>query len=850
MHPVARVCVVAFIVSAISSPIASHAAPAATPSAAPGAAAGGGTPSGGPQPYDEFVKGAQVQTGLFPIISKDDKIYLAIAADQLDHPFIETSVPSSGLGGFGPAQGEPYVAPARIIEFSKFGGKVVMYWPNTSFLSAANSPESVSVDASFPNSVIASESIVAAGSDGTVVISADPFLGDIADLDASFQAVIQDPSHGYRLDPTRTFFTKTAAFPQNDLIEVDQTWTSANPDLIDNVPDARSVAVRMEYNLIQAPNDGYMPRIADDRVGYFEAPYLNFGDDQDYTRQTLYISRWNFMPATPGRPSPATHPLVFTLSNDIPYRYRQSVRNALLQWNKAFEHVGILNAIQVQDQPNDPNWDPADIRNNIVRWIDTSIPQYGAEALIINDPRTGEEINVGVNVDATVGVGNNTVYTYWVAPTRGLPDDPVARNAFVQQSILAIVLHESGHDMGLQHNFMGSMAYTAKDLQSTKFTDTYGVGTSVMEYEPLNLWPKGTPQGDYNQVTLGPYDYHAIEYGYSYIPGAHTPQAELPALRRIASMWNDPRYRFASDEDVAFGSGHAVDPRNEQFDLTNDPLSWCEVQMRAEHALMDAVDRRFPLYEHPNDDARVAFLVPLRQYGRCATMAAHTIGGEYLSRSRQGDPGGASPLAYIPRSQEVRAWQQMDHYLFADAAWRFNPAVLTRLTYSEASILSSNASWAYNPTARHDIAVAEAAAQYQDTALGEVFAPLTLQRIDDLSLKYGSGKTMSLSDLFDWAQGSIYGDIANGRAASDGLVMRNLQSRYARRLAALWVKPMPGTPDDARALARMELVSLKHDADAASGRSGTDEMTRAHLDALAAIADQALSAQIYTTTTP
>jgi hypothetical protein len=105
---------------------------------------------------------------------------------------------------------------------------------------------------------------------------------------------------------------------------------------------------------------------------------------------------------------------------------------------------------------------------------------------------------------------------------------------------------------------------------------------------------------------------------------------------------------------------------------------------------------------------------------------------------------------------------------------------------------------------------------------------------------------MNLADLFDWAQASVFGDIGRGRAASDGVVLRNLQSRYARRLAELWVKPRTGTPDDARALAHAKLVALQHDTRAAGNRGGLDEVTSAHLEALDAIAGQALSAQVST----
>ena len=816
-------------------------AAAAAPSSAPAPSQGGGSEEG-PQAYADFIKGATIQNGLFPIIAKNDKVYIAIAGPQLGKQFIETSVPTTGFGGLGPAPGEPYVAPARMIEFDRVGHKVVIRWPNTYFTAAPDSPRAAGVAESFPNSVIAIEPIAAEdASSGTVVISAAPFLGDVAYLGAVFQSE-ESPEHGYRLDPDRSYFMRTDAFPSNDLIEVSQTWVSENPDIIDNTPDARLVEVHIEYNLVAPPDDGYMPRIADDRVGYFTLPQLNFGSDLNRTRQQYFLSRWNFAPATPGKPSPATHPMVFTISKDVPVEYRDSIRKALLMWNDAYRRIGILDAVQVQQQPSDPSWDPEDMRHNMVRWFDSSLPQYGAEALIVNDPRTGEEINVGINIDSVVGPGGNLAYTYWVAPTRGLPDDPAARNRFVQDDMIGLVLHESGHDMGFQHNFIGSMAYTAKQLQSMAFTQRYGVANSVMEYAPINLWPKGTPQGEYYQVAVGPYDYHAIQYGYEYIAGAHTPEQELPELRRVASQWSNPLYAFASDEDVSFGNGHAIDPRVQQDDLTNDPLGWCDVQMRAERTVMNAVNQRFPRFGQPSDDARTAFGVPLRQYIRCATMTAHVIGGEYLSRNRGGDPHATTPLRYVPRSDETRAWHMLDAYLFSATAWHFNPDVLTHLTYSEQSSLGNFGAWAYNPPDRHDVDVVGLAAAAQDATLGECFAPLTLQRIDSLQTKYGDGKTMSISDLFDWAQTSIYGDIAAGRPSGD-VVSRNLQARYAKRLGAMWTAPMEGTPDDARALARMKLEDLRHDVHVSLGRSGLDELTRAHLEELDAIANQALTAQ-------
>jgi hypothetical protein len=809
------------------------------------ARAGAATPAPSPSPkagalpsYEKFVKDATVQSGLIPVITKDGKVYLELSTSQLGQDFIETSVPSTGLGGYGPAAGEPYAAPARILHFERYENSIVLRWPNTYAEVRPGTPEAAGATVSFPSSVIAVTPVVAEGS-GKVVISADAFLGDVANYENVFQEEIKSPLHGYHLDATRSFFETAKSFPENDVLRVSQTWESADPDTIDSAPDARSLEVVMTYNIIETPHDAYMPRLSDPRVGYFITPRLDFATDTRYTRSLFYINRWNFAPAHPGRPSDATHPLVYYLSNDIPVQYRASVRDALLTWNKALARVGILNAIQVRQQPSDSTWDPDDIRHNVVRWADEVSGGGGAEALIITDPRTGELLNVGISVLA--GLGTSGFYHYIIAPELGLRDNAVTEEAYKRSLIFAVTLHESGHDLGLQHNFMGPYAYTAKELQSKTFTSKYGIASSVMSYTLFNLWPRGTPQGAFEQLVLGPYDYHAIAYGYGYVR-ASTPQAELPALQRIADQWSNPFYRFASDEDAAFfENGHAIDPRASRDILTNHPLAWCAVQQKMMHALMNSVLQRFPAKGHTYDDARRAFLAPMEIYLLCASIPAHSIGGEYLSRNDRGDPNATPPLRAVPRRQELRAWHYLSNWVFSDAAWRFSPEVLRHLTYSEQSAIILP-SWAYKPQPRHDYPIVEEAAMVQDLALNELFAPLTLERIDDLATKYSPGTTMSLADLFDWARASIFGDIATGGVARDGVVRRNLQVDYAKRLATLWTAPPKGVPTDAQMLARLQLVNLENDAGRALHRYHFDETTEAHLEGLIAVAREALEA--------
>jgi hypothetical protein len=225
---------------------------------------------------------------------------------------------------------------------------------------------------------------------------------------------------------------------------------------------------------------------------------------------------------------------------------------------------------------------------------------------------------------------------------------------------------------------------------------------------------------------------------------------------------------------------------------------------------------------------------------RCATIPAHWIGAEYLSRASRGDPGSTVPFTAVSHGDEWYAMLLLDKNVFADSAWKFNPEVLRTLTYTEHSAFTDGA-WVYNPTPRHDISVAQTAAAVQEAVLSEMFSPLRLQRIDELGYKYAPGTTMTLGDLFVWTRDGIFGDVRTGAVAKAGTIRRNLQTSFAKRLADMWVSPAPGTPPDAQALARLQLGYLQHDASAAMA-GAKDDQTRAHLQALVTIASQALNA--------
>jgi hypothetical protein len=613
-----------------------------------------------------------------------------------------------------------------------------------------------------------------------------------------------------------------------------------------------------------------MPRYADDRIGYYPNIQLEFGNDRARERQVRTIARWNL----------ARHPMVYYISNTVPEQYRDSIKAALLEWNKAFAPIGYPGAVEVRDQPDDPAWDADDIRYNTVHWLTQAYGGGYAQAGLVWDPRTGEMIHTSIVLDADLvrfGYQEGLNFTGPIAGAQSpggheaayaagahasaqfglealrafgsVDADGVPPN-YVQDFLRAVVLHESGHNWGLQHNFIASQAYTARDVKSRAFTEKFGLANSVMEYTPTNVWPKGTSTGDYFQTVLGPYDYHAIRWGYAPVPGATTPEAEVPALSKIASAWSDPKYRFAMDEDVHFETGHAIDPRIEWFDLTNDNLGWCNAQLSISDTLLHGIEGRFSRPGDTHEPLRDAFYFAVSPLQTCAMIAARYIGGEELSRAHVGDPAASLPLVPVQRSESLRAFSMLDARLFAPKVMTVAPSLLRKMVYAEWVTDLPTAGWAYAPPVRHDVPVAEMIEDLQQRVLSQMFNPIVLQRLDDLPLKYAPGTTMSLSDVFTWTQKAVFGDIATGGIANADEIHRSLQQSYARLLTKMVLSPPAETPYDAQSLARAELAALSSDLGKARAGNKLDLLTQAHLDALGAVARDALNARTVIPVTP
>lgn len=848
------------------------------------------SPAGAAGEYARFTQGAEKQPGLFTLWRKDGRVYLELRDDQFDKDFVMHVAPANGLGGFGIYPGESYLQTARIVRFTRDGRRIAMIWPQTRLVADPGTPLDNAIRLSTADSIAGLLSPAAEDKTRHVtVVDVSLLLGDILGL---AEALSDGGSGGglslfslvssYRVDPSKTFFGPSKSFEKNATIEVDQGFTTLRSGDINTVPDDRSILIRVVYNFAELPPDSsYKPRFADDRVGYWEDPHLQFAHDNEPDQVLHYMLRWDIEPEQRfARMSPAKNPIVYTLSNTIPAEYRAPIREGILEWNRAFERIGISGAVQVQDQPAGSTFDPDDIRYNMVTWVTTANPDFGAEAQVVWDPRDGRIFRCGILIDASIARIYKLAHAIRIAPA-AMPSDAesipmlpaelpkhllrlsdssyalgVAAQAqygavvmaatgfgdrvpswYTHDFIKAIAMHETGHTFGLAHNFIAHDAYSLRELRDASFTGRYGVASSVMDYSPINLWPKNQSQGTLFSRTIGPYDMYAIAWGYRDID-VRTPREELPVLDAWAADSNNPRLAFRGDED-ALWNGHATDPRVQTFMLSNDQIGWCTMQMNLTESALRLLDKHFPGRGQPWENEQTAFLTLLGQYSRCSTTMSYYVAAEYSSRARPGDINAGLPLTPVSRAQERQAFEMLDRYLFSDQAFRFSPDLLRRAVYTVREPIGTD--FGYDPSMRHDVPIALEAAAIQNRALAYMFSPAVLSRLADMPMKARPGQTMTISDLYSWTQDAIYGDLKAGRPGTSQ-VHRNLQRRYARFLRAYSNVPLP-IPFDAQAMARFELVDLKSTLARLLRSNAFDLQTRAHLEAMHADVERGVDAK-------
>ena len=393
--------------------------------------------------------------------------------------------------------------------------------------------------------------------------------------------------------------------------------------------------------------------------------------------------------------------------------------------------------------------------------------------------------------------------------------------SFIGPLLAELVAHEVGHTLGLRHNFKASSVYTLKEMNSTEVKGKKVLAGSVMDYLPINMpyEVEGAIRGDWTMTGLGPYDYWAIEYGYT------SEEAKLPEILKRVS---EPELQYGTDEDTS-----GPDPLARRYDYTKEPLDYAENQMRLVKLYRSRLLDKFVKDGESWGKARRGYELTLGEQMKTVSMMANWVGGAFVNRDKKGDPGNRQSLVPVAADRQRKALDFVFKTAFRDDAFGITPKILERLT---------NDKWAdegIRSMGESTFPIHDRILGYQASTLTMLMNPTTLRRVfDNEQLIPDDQDALTLPELMDKVFNEVWSELnakpegeVSSRKPRISSWRRNLQREHLERLIDL------AMPTDSNAvtkpvtsLALMQLKDLKRKIDATvEARNALDPYSVAHL---------------------
>jgi hypothetical protein len=579
------------------------------------------------------------------------KLYLEIPLDargkSVEMLYTHSLPYGTGSNDLGLDRGQ--ISEGILVRFERVGPKVLLVEPNDKFrTSATEVAEQLAVRQSFPTSVLGGFTVAAADANGSVLVDATEFF--LRDAHGVAETLTSLQQGTYRVDSARSVIDmeSTKSFPKNTEVDAMLTFATDAPVgrrsyVAEVSPDAHAMTVHEHQSFLQLPPAGFTPRRFDPRAGYFPSSFRDYSVPLGDTLEQQFIIRHRLIKKDPAcvTACQAVTPIQYYVDTGAAEPARTALLEGARWWDQAFQAAGWApGTFKVDMLP--AGADPMDVRYNIIQWVHRYTRGWSYGAAVV-DPRTGEIIKGNVTLGSLRGRQDYLIAEALLSPyvqgrTLTGANDPMLQMTL--QRLRQLAAHETGHTLGLAHNFAASaMPHGVEE------------SVSVMDYPHpyIAMGKDGVPDLSHAYgVNIGIWDKVAIDYGYrQFAPNAD----EHAKLNEILADSEKTGMIFITDEDSRpLGSAH---PHAHLWDNGSDPAIELDRIMTIRAAALarfgeNAIKPGTPMAQLQDT------LVPLYLLHRYQTEATiKEIGGLDYRYSLRGD--GQKLPEIVPAAEQKKA---------------------------------------------------------------------------------------------------------------------------------------------------------------------------------------------------
>ena len=793
--------------------------------------------------------------GFFTLFRKraDGSVHMLIRQEQLDHEFIYTVVAQDGVVQGGHFRGQ--YRDNKVLVLRRHFDRIEFVETNTGFYFDPASPLSRSGQANIPPAVLAVEKIVAEDKEnGELLVALNPVLlkEKLSQIKPSANPKVK-PGERFSLGKLSDARSKVVAinnYPENTSLLTEMVYENPAPVVQgdEDVTDSRAISVRVQHTLVAMPDNDFVPRAADYRIGYFTDRVTDL-TSRDVAPYRDMITRWHLVKKNPEAAiSDPVEPITWWIENTTPYEYRDVIKAAALSWNLAFEEAGFSNAIVVKQQPDDAGWDAGDIRYNVLRWTSSPNPPFGGYGPSFSNPRTGQIIGADIMLEFSFltnrlrirdvlqpgGLDVNSPFRHCELGAQMQMDQMFAAQALaagglgeaqraqlIEDSMYMLILHEIGHTLGLTHNMRASQLQP--DVFDAAAVAAKGLSGSVMDYEAVNVAPPGKTQTPFYQNRPGLYDLWAIEFGYA--PSLVDAAAEKARQQALLARSTESELAYGNDADDMRRPGRGIDPHINIYDHSGDAVGYAEQRLQLVRDIQADL-----LAEYQGETYQAlynSFAVLMNQLSRSGGVVSRYVGGVHINRAAPG-AAAAPPYQPVAARQQQRAMQVLAKYIFAPDALGGSESVYQHLQRQRRGFDFS--------AETEDPKLHAMMLSVQKRILDHLLHPRTLQRVSDSRLY---GNDYELTQMLNDLTGAIFEADKRGTVNS---IRQNLQVEYLKRLVSIWRgNKSSKVPHLARSAVLAQLEKLARQL---GGKRRADAATKAHRRHLQFLVDRALSVNV------